>query len=359
MQKSQLGLMQGLLYQIVYESEGIDLQAAAADRKTEDEFAWRRPWTKKELSTALNSLVLNLPAKRRFCLFVNGLDEYELDNPEEGNYDDLVKYLNTLAASPCVKLCVSSRPWKVFKDSYAELGSFRISMQGLNANDMAVFVRRRLAEHPGFGSILERNEAATKLVKTIQETAKGVFLWVALAVKDLRRGLSERDDFETLQRRVELLPKELDVFLERIFRSIEPVHEMHAARFLLMALHQDDHYHCTILEYSFIRELIADPESAVLAQSRQISHADRKRRTEDAEQLIAKCCKDLLEVAHRDPFPGLHLVSDSQSGSERESRLKSGSGSEHESESSSTHTDSSVCGNFVSVGSSTVNFPTA
>lgn len=296
MQKSKLGLMQGLLYQIVDQSEDIDLDRVSGHRRTDDDFDWKRPWTRKELSQALKSLVENLTLKRRFCFFVDGLDEYESDGLEEGTHADLVEYVETLAQCASVKVCVSSRPWNTFENAFAGIGRFKISMQELTAADMRTFVQARLAADSRFAA-LPAEEQLAELVVIIQKRAAGVFLWVVLAVNDIRRGLSEGDDLETLQRRLEHLPQELDAFLERIFRSIEPVYQQLAARVLLMV----SHFRISVLELSYLEELAQNPDLALSAPINACASTEVSVRLERAKRSINKWCKGLVEVFEAEP----------------------------------------------------------
>lgn len=52
----------------------------------------------------------------RICLFIDGLDEYEGDS--DGTYVDIVALFSEIATSPNIKICLSSRPWLAFEDSF-------------------------------------------------------------------------------------------------------------------------------------------------------------------------------------------------------------------------------------------------
>lgn len=295
--KSQLGLMQALLYQLVQSSTDASLDSVATHRSTVHDSDWSRPWKRAELATALRTLVNTLCGRKRLCLFVDGLDEYELDNPEEGNHDDLIDSLQGLAASPFVKLCVASRPWNVFAKAYSSLGPNQISMQDFTASDMAIFVSSRLADCAYVQRQLGGQDSTAELVEMIRETAQGVFLWVTLAVKHLRRGMSEEDELDTLKQRIRHLPKELDDFLERIFQSIERVHEVYAGRVLLFTLQDIFPTGHELLEYSFIEELVHLGDCASTEQTAPLSRAETISRIGRARMSINKWCKDLLEIA--------------------------------------------------------------
>ena len=63
------------------------------------------PWGRAELFKAFDRIkALHNTIHKRFCLFIDGLDEYE------GEHSELVELLSSFAASPNIKLCLSSRP---------------------------------------------------------------------------------------------------------------------------------------------------------------------------------------------------------------------------------------------------------
>jgi hypothetical protein len=72
-------------------------------------------WTHDELVAGVKLIAsynARLTARRRFCLFIDGLDEYH------GEHLGLVALLKSLASNLDVKLCVLSRPWNVFRNTF-------------------------------------------------------------------------------------------------------------------------------------------------------------------------------------------------------------------------------------------------
>lgn len=298
MQKSRRGLMRGLLYQLVAETDDAALDGVAADRRTGDDAAWRRPWTRPQLMRALQSLVNDLSPGCRFCFFVDGLDEYDWEGVEEGGHDELMHYLQSLAASPFVKVCVSSRPRTAFTEAIERLGRFQFAMQELTSRDMEVFVRGCLEGNPRFQQMLANDAKATELIKNICYRADGVFLWVALAVKDVANGLTEQDNLQTLLKRIKRLPQDLEKLLERIFQAIQSSpYALLAARTFLVTLIQhnfETEYH--VLQFSYLEELARDPQSAVVAPPHPLGIAELRKRLAYTKQSLHKWCKDLLEI---------------------------------------------------------------
>lgn len=68
------------------------------------------------------------------------------------------------------------------------------------------------------------------------ERSEGVFLWVALAVKDLRRGIEEQDSLSLLHNRLFGYPSELQDFIQLAFDGIDPAYKACTGRLLLMML---------------------------------------------------------------------------------------------------------------------------
>lgn len=68
-------------------------------------------------------------------------------------------------------------------------------------------------------------------MQEIVERAQGVFLWVNLVVKSLLSGLGNRDDIADLQRRLRLLPTELeDLYEKMLFRRADEFYDEKASQ---------------------------------------------------------------------------------------------------------------------------------
>jgi len=115
MQKTQLGLLQSLLYQILRNCSEL-IQDALPGRWAADTIAGQHPdpWTREGLLAAFNGVLKHHSLKARFVFFIDGLDEYE------GDHYTLIRELQQLAETSNVKLCVSSRPWNAFTSAYGQ-----------------------------------------------------------------------------------------------------------------------------------------------------------------------------------------------------------------------------------------------
>jgi hypothetical protein len=69
--------------------------------------------------------------------------------------------------------------------------------------------------------LASREPQALLLATQIRDKAEGVFLWVSLVTRSLKRGLSERDDTNALERRLAQTPSDLKKYFRSIFKNID------------------------------------------------------------------------------------------------------------------------------------------
>ena len=124
MQKSQQGLLQSLLREIYGQCP--ELVPVVCP------FRWKRyyeigaTWTRVELSEAFRNLSQQRLLKLKFCFFVDGVDEYDGED-----HSQIVGVLKDLNASPCVKVCLSSRPWNIFIAAFGTSTDQRLLLEDL------------------------------------------------------------------------------------------------------------------------------------------------------------------------------------------------------------------------------------
>ncbi|KAI0100085.1 hypothetical protein GGR51DRAFT_378842 [Nemania sp. FL0031] len=215
MQKSQQGLLQSLIYDIFRQCPDlikyVCVKRWSSEPGGEDRNA---PWSCSELDEALRSVanVRQIPVK--FCIFIDGLDEYN------GSHFELCETIHSLAKSSHIKLCVSSRPWNVFEQAFGAT-AVKLSVHELTWNDIEKFSKDRLQGHPRWPFVTSNPLEGQWLIEEITKRARGVFLWVFLVTKQLREGMTNRDSFSDLRRRLESFPVELDAFFKLILESVE------------------------------------------------------------------------------------------------------------------------------------------
>jgi hypothetical protein len=185
-------------------------------------------WSLQELMTAFNTLVTQKLIDNKICLFIDGLDEYG------GDHCSIANLFKNISETSSVKVCISSRPLLVFDDAFASAPSLRL--QDLTHDDISNYVTSNFHDNIHFQRLAEEEpEGAPDLVETIVARADGVFLWVKLVVRDLLKGLGNRDDLVDLQRRLDLLPVDLEELFKSMLNRIEPFYMDRAAEVFLVA----------------------------------------------------------------------------------------------------------------------------
>jgi hypothetical protein len=225
LQKSQQGLIRSILFDIL--SQCPDLIPTLAPARLHDHYLRSRPWKTDELRDVCRGLT-EQSIDIRFCFFVDGLDEYE------GEHRDVINILNDLATLPNIKLCVSSRPWNVFQNSFGPLGQ-QLVLEEHTENDIVLYVKERLGNDQSFASSAREDPRLRYLITQIIGKAQGVFLWVRLMVSDLLRGSANQDDIRDLQQRLRYLPPNLETYYNSAFDNIDKFYREITAEILLLA----------------------------------------------------------------------------------------------------------------------------
>ena len=84
-------------------------------------------------------------------------------------------------------------------------------LENLIYSDIKEYVNLSFCRDPGFAELeLRELEYASQLLEAIVQKASGVFLWVTLVVASFLAGLSNSDRVCDLERRLALLPSELE-----------------------------------------------------------------------------------------------------------------------------------------------------
>ena len=303
MEKTQEGLLQSLLYQVFRQCPGL-IKHVLPQRWISDPFIRNhtKPWTRQELLTALKSALAHEGMKKMFCFFIDGLDEYSED------HYGLVQALTLLMQLPSVKLCVSSRPWNVFKDAYGMSPERMFRLQDFTGADMAAYVEGMLADDDRFLALAQEEPEVWCLVNQITCRAEGVFLWVHLVTRSLLRGLTEHDDTLMLRKRLNEFPMDLETYFQHILDTTETVYKACAARALLLAVYtHGDQVGWRILHpvmaFSYLSRELEDPEFALKAPLNPVPLDERRRRQKRAELCVNAWCRDLLETHQYEYFP--------------------------------------------------------
>lgn len=260
-------------------------------------FVIREPWTLKNLMSLFRQLLEQREIPIKLCLFIDGLDEYE------GCYDEIVDLFRS-TTSRNVKVCLSSRPLLPFQDSFGEGDSLRL--QDLTYSDIQNYVSSELSKHRRYCQLLcDEPIRAPQLVEEIVSKANGVFLWVKLVVQSLRTGLGNCDSVKDLQRRLHLLPGDLEQLYSHMLAHIDDIYKtqaseyfqlVHTARLQFITTRNDDDNTepLTLIELSLADD--EDPELAITAPMKSLSRARIKARCELTQARLHVRCLGLLEV---------------------------------------------------------------
>jgi hypothetical protein len=189
--------------------------------------------------------------KTRFCIFIDGLDEYD------GESDELVEIVRYLADTEDVKLCVASRPWNAFEAAFggARNQMRKLHLQDLNKSDIEKYVRAKIEKRDDFQGLKAREPGADELIQEITTKSRGVFLWVYLVVRSLIQGLQNADRIVDLQRRLRAFPSDLNEFFNHIFLSLDMVYRVQtAARFRLRSAPPDRCHSSTTTIWTWKRQ---------------------------------------------------------------------------------------------------------
>jgi NACHT domain len=233
-QRSQTGLLRSLLFEILTQNLNlipIVLPVRWAERYSEliEPFMYRETssinldqWTMSELMEAFENLLAQKTLQLSLCLFIDGLDEFE------GDYASITGLLHRISKLPWLKVCVSSRPLLDFEDSFRSVPSLRL--QDLTHSDITTYVASHFNNNEHFHRLAKEEPTTTpQLIESVVARADGVFLWVKLVVRSLLEGLKNRDELADLQRRLELIPTDLEDLFKSMLSKITPFYRNKAA----------------------------------------------------------------------------------------------------------------------------------
>ncbi|KAK1762338.1 hypothetical protein QBC33DRAFT_286923 [Phialemonium atrogriseum] len=206
--KNIKGLLCSLLHQLLEDNRALSSRTLrkypAAARKT-----FSSDWSQQELDTVLFRALKYQVSSRPVCIFVDGLDEID---PTDEQFR-VLELIDKLQAVPHLKICVSSRPEPIFKRRLSKYPMLRL--QDLTKSDIrkytSVFLRRHFEPN---------DEELWEFLDTVCRMADGVFLWVALVLKTLERGLSNDDSIDVLRQRLEVLPSDLHQLYQQMWRRL-------------------------------------------------------------------------------------------------------------------------------------------
>ncbi|KPM39267.1 hypothetical protein AK830_g7298 [Neonectria ditissima] len=282
MQKSQVGLFQSLLYQILRRAPTLIPHICSNDRLDHER------WEIGDLKTAFESLAKHSGLSTKLCFFIDGLDEYD------GEEEDVVNFLSFFSASTSadIKICASSRPREVFKPFQQSVCS--LAVQDFTDEDMKTHVRQRLQMNEKFKALGASQPDCEEIMAQIAQQSQGVWLWVFLVTRDLVHAVNRNEGFSTLQRILRLFPPDLEAYFEHIIEGIKPVFRVEMAQIFLITT--EEVQPLPLFAFSLLKRESRDSEYAVKAPILPASENDVASTEEQWKSRIQNRCGDLLIV---------------------------------------------------------------
>lgn len=286
MQKSQQGLLQSLLYQILSQHPQL-IPVVCPSRWKEPTMFKADRWTLQELCQVFDMLAEQGQLATRFCFFVDGLDEYD------GEHMDIIQILERLAKLPGIKLCVSSRPWNIFLRAFEDT-SQKLFVHDFTKDDIRVYAKSKLSESTRFSKLMWKDNRYQSLIEDIVKKAQGVFLWVFLVVRSLLRGLTDENNIGTLRIRLERLPADLETYFKQILNTIEDIYQEDTAQIFQMVVYA----RCPLpaITFSFLEREKEEPNFALEQEIDPIPETEVISESEKMRTYLNARCKDLIEV---------------------------------------------------------------
>lgn len=217
-------------------------------------------WSGKELQDVLME-TLHLHGSP-FCIFIDGLDEIAVGSDDRESIIELIEELGQLSN---VKICVSSRPENIFKQSLGSSLYPFLQTEELNESAIELYIWKRLA--PFKASFPADPETYRNVASDLVRKASGVFLWVRLATKSIVDGTRNGDSWKTLRKRID----ELEPDLERLFEQMwerqnanKHLYKEETARLLWYALHSSGAFEEVNTPLGYILGTHADLSSNIL-----------------------------------------------------------------------------------------------
>lgn len=251
-----------------------------------------------ELKAAFKNLIGQRAfEKHRICLFIDGLDEYEGDSVEHWK---LAENLQSWASSEDIKICVSSRPYTEFLNTFSNDPKLRIHLHELTRGDISRFAHAMFEQDRNFDRI---KDTYLDLVRDIVSMADGVFLWARLVVRSLLSGVGHRDSALALQQKLNAVPRGLDELFDKLLGAIDPGDRKRSDKLLLIATLNHDRNPLNALAYSWLEDL-EDPNFPFTSPVQGYSDEEIKKRHHDLPPQLDSLSKGLLEISHASEHPG-------------------------------------------------------
>jgi hypothetical protein len=283
MQKSRSGLMQSILYQILRSAP--DLIPQSTETRLHHE-----AWDVEEMIEVFNHIAAQTELSSKFCFFIDGLDEYN------GDESDIEPMLQVLTASSHIKVCVSSRPGRIYESALRSKHTFNIAQ--FTKEDMKEYVETRLTANPKFVRLADLDPQCDNVISDISVYAQGVWLWVFLVTRDILYELNRDEGISTILKIVNEFPSDLEKYFERIIGRIKDRHKEEMAQTFLVTIHEVQPL--PLFAFALLEEERTNPDFALMAPIQPVSDEVFSSQYSVWSSRVQNRCGDLLIV---DPSP--------------------------------------------------------
>lgn len=292
MQRSQEGLLRSLLREILSQRPDlVDLALPPSwDPLAMRDFGKRYSvgaWSRTDLLQSFYRLASSGETAPKFCVFVDGLDEYG------GDHEELVGVIRQLHSMK-IKICIASRPWNVFEEAFGQDRNLKLYMHELNERDIKIYANDKLRNRAEFRSLDVAAPRAEEIIAEVVEKSQGVFLWVILVVRSLVEGLRNQDRLSQLEARLRHFPSDMEEFFGHMFNSIDPIYRSHTSHMFQVALEWERPLPASL--YWILDEMEDDPDLPFTMPNIPSTVPQRVKQTEEIKRRINGRCKGLLEV---------------------------------------------------------------
>jgi hypothetical protein len=292
LQKSQEGLFRSLLYQILDQAPSLGSELFREHYKTPALVAQFPSF--HELRRGIQGFMDLKAGSFKVAILIDGLDEFEATNM---TMPELAELFVNATRSTHIKALLSSRPLAAFKGAFKK--EPRLRLDQLTHDDITAYVDDKIVGHPRIAGLSTDHAGEVQaLIDEIVSSASGVFLWVKLVVRSLLEGLDNFDHIPDLQKRLRLLPKDLEALFRHMLRHIPDEYKTESSEMFQIVRRYNDRARHTpsALTLKFAEEA----ESTVLTASiKPIAIGQRLWYDEVVAGRLRSRCVGLLEIRQR------------------------------------------------------------
>lgn len=247
-----------------------------------------KPPAIQELKDMLSNAIKYVSSISKVCLFIDGLDELE---GETGDLKGLVAWVEKLVETSPAKVCVASRPWRVFEETLQHRP--HLLMEAFNFNDIQQYVWSRFNIDSNFRAKKQLDAVfCNQLVDEIIAKAEGVFLWVRIVCTHLLEAMSRGDLVGDLKRILNAVPVEMEKLYDHILDSLD--HEDHAAKYFLLL--QTCFQRPDALIFSFADDIGGDNNFSLNMPKASLTFSQLQYRLTELRKRLNSRCKGLLSL---------------------------------------------------------------